>query len=179
MEKVYLKIPTLNDVWFKKSIKEDPKTMDYNAGYNLSYEGYNYSDGTIKTDLEDLKINWYPRWINNFPTNYYAYIVESESDNFVGEIYAKLHSDKNAYEIGIVIKGEHRNKGFSIPAIKLLINELQKLGVKKLFHEVPSSRKSAIKADISNGFKIIKDDIKSDYTKFESVEYITYLEKEL
>ena len=179
MEKIFLKIPTRDDLWFKKEIKEDPSSMDYNAGYNVSYSEYNYLDGTIKTDLNDLKERWFPSWINNFPTNYYAYIVEKESNKFIGEVYAKYYDQKQSYEIGIVIKGEFRNKGYSTIAIKLLCENLKSLGVKKLFHEIPSTRISAIKADLSNGFVITKENVLCPYLKFGKEEYLTILEKEL
>ena len=41
MNNLELIIPKITDLWFKKEIKEDPKTMDYNAGYDLSFKGYN------------------------------------------------------------------------------------------------------------------------------------------
>ena len=50
-----LVIPQKEDLWFKKAIKEDPHTMDYNAGYDLSFNGYNREDGTIKTDIKELQ----------------------------------------------------------------------------------------------------------------------------
>ena len=179
MEKVYLKIPSKQDLWFKKEMKEDPFTMDYNAGYNVSYNGYNYDNGTIDTDLSDLENTWFFNWINNFPSNYYAYIVETKSNKFVGEVYAKYHSSKSSYEIGIVIKGEFREKGYSKIAIKLLCENLKNLGVKKLFHEIPSTRISAIKADIFNGFVVVKENILCPFLKFGKQEYLTILEKDL
>ena len=172
-EKLKLKIPTLKTLYFKKEIKEDPFTMDYNAGYDVNFEGYNYSDGTIKTNIKELKNVWYKRWVHNWPTNYYAYIAKSDN-TLIGEIYAKWVESKNAYEIGIVIKGEYRGNGYSTQAIGLLIKKLKSLGAKKLYHEVPTTRKSAIQADINNGF-IVKDNYLGA-KKFGKEENITYLE---
>ena len=47
-------VPHKEDLWFKKEMKEDPATMNYNAGYDLNFEGYNRADGTIQTDLKRL-----------------------------------------------------------------------------------------------------------------------------
>ena len=53
MEKnISLIVPKIEDLWFKKQIKEDPNTMDYNAGYDLTFNGYNRETGTIKTDIK-------------------------------------------------------------------------------------------------------------------------------
>ena len=171
-----LVVPHKEDLWFKKEMKEDPATMDYNAGYDLNFAGYNRIDGTIQTDLSELKNVWAKKWIGNEPINYYYYI---KNDNtFIGEIYAKFDKEKNFYEIGIVIKGEHRGKEYATPAIKLLCEKLKMNGVKKLYHKLPASRKSAIKADINNGFVIKKENI-DGMNKFGKSEKLVYLAKEL
>ena len=175
MNTITLYEPNINDLWFKKEIKEDPLTMDYNAGYNVSYDGYNFEDGTIKTDLDELKNIWSKKWLNNWPQTYYSYIVLNNT-TFIGEIYAKYHPNNSSYEIGIVIKGEHRGNRYSIIATKLLCEKLKNLGAKKLFHEVPSSRIGAIKSDLANGFKIIKQNYFGKYTKFGEKENLCYLE---
>lgn len=171
-----LVIPRKEDLWFKKAIKEDPKTMDYNAGYDLNFNGYNPADGTIRTDIKELEEVWSKRWIGNEPTNFYYYI--KNNDEFVGEIYAKFDSQRNSYEIGIVIKGEHRGKGIATPAIKLLCNKLKEYAIKNLYHELPMSRRGAIKADINNGFVVIKENI-DGMKKFGEIEKLIYLEKTL
>lgn len=67
-------VPHKEDLWFKKEMKEDPDTMDYNAGYDLNIAGYNRADGTIQTDLRELKNVWAEKWIGNEPINYYYFI---------------------------------------------------------------------------------------------------------
>ncbi len=125
-----LVVPQKKDLWFKKEIKEDSSTMDYNKGYDLNLNGYNRDDGTIKTDLKELEEVWFLKWIGNEPTNFYYYI--EDNGTFIGEIYAKFDKDKNSHEIGIVIKGEHRGKGYSTPAIKLLCEKMKEYGVKTI-----------------------------------------------
>ncbi|MBQ3494048.1 MAG: GNAT family N-acetyltransferase [Clostridia bacterium] len=171
-----LVIPTKKDLWFKKEIKEDPKTMDYNAGYDLSFEGYNRQDGTIATSMKELENVWFDRWINNTPTNFYYYIAKNKT--FVGEVYAKYDKTKDSYEIGIVIKAEHRGNGYASTAIGLLCKELQKQGIKKLHHELPETRKAAVKADLNNGFVVVKKDV-DGIEKFGKIEKLVVLEKTL
>ena len=169
-------VPQKDDLWFKKEIKEDPSTMDYNAGYDLNFSGYNRENGTIQTNLQELEDVWSKHWIGNEPTNFYYYT--KNNNEFVGEIYAKFDAQLNAHEIGIVIKAEHRRKGIATPAINLLCQKLKEYGIKKLYHELPSSRHAAIKADINNGFILIKDNI-DGIKKFGKIEKLVYLEKTL
>lgn len=89
MEKIELYSPKIEDLWFKKLLNEDSKTMDYNRGYDLDFEGYNKNDGTIKTDLNYLKEKWSKIYINNKPFKYYYFI--KFNDKFIGEVYAKLN----------------------------------------------------------------------------------------
>ncbi len=175
-KKIMLCVPTIDTLWFKKVIKEDPNTMDYNAGYDLNFEGYNYSDGTIKTDLEDLKNRWFKNWVGNEPNKFYYYI--KQGDVFVGEVYAKFDEFKNSHEIGIVILGEYRGKGISTIAIKMLCEKLKEYAVKHLYHELPMSRVGAIKADLNNGFVVVKENI-DGIKKFGEIEKLVYLKKEL
>ena len=174
--KIVLEVPTKETLYFKKEIKEDPKTMDYNAGYELNFNGYNSNDGTIKTDIKELEEIWSKRWVGNEPVNFYYFIRYNGS--LAGEIYAKQDNEKNAYEIGIVIKGEFRGKGIATPAIKLLCDKLKDYGIKNLYHELPMSRKGAIKADMNNGFKVVKENI-DGLKKFGEIEKLVYLEREL
>ena len=171
---MFLHIPTKKELLFKKILKEDVLTMDYNAGYQVDYDGYDYNTGIIKTDIDELKNVWYKKWINNWPSKYYAYITVD--DKFIGEIYAKYDDKYLGYEIGIVIKNEYRGKGYSTIAIKLLCDKLKELGAKKIFHILPQSRKSAIKADTNNGFVIKKQNI-DGIKKFGKIEKLIYLEK--
>ena len=174
--KLELIVPQKEDLWFKKEMKEDPNTMDYNAGYDLNIDGYNRQNGTIQTDINELKEVWAKKWIGNRPAIFY-YFIQADKQ-FIGEIYAKYDVSRNSYEIGIVIKGEYRGKGYSTPAIKLLCEELKKQGIKKLYHKLPMCRKAAIKADINNGFIIKKENL-DGMKKFGESEKLVYLEKEL
>ena len=74
MDNLKLVIPQIKDLWFKKEIKEDPNTMDYNAGYDLTFSGYNRESGTIKTDLKELETIWFKNWVGNEPNKFYYFI---------------------------------------------------------------------------------------------------------
>lgn len=172
MLKLY--VPKIADLWFKKILKEDSATMDYNAGYDVNYKGYDYFKGTIQTDIKELENVWYKKWINNWPETYYAYIKLKQE--YIGEIYAKYDKNNNAYEIGIVIKGSYRGRGYATEAVKLLCNKLKGMSASVVFHKIPKSRIAAIRADINNGFVLKYDNIVGQ-KKFGKKEQIVYLEK--
>ena len=53
MQKVYLRIPTIQDLHYRQEWMRDIKTMSYNAGYDINLKGYDIATGTIsKTDEE-------------------------------------------------------------------------------------------------------------------------------
>ena len=148
--KLELIVPQKEDLWFKKEMKEDPSTMDYNAGYDLNIDGYNRQNGTIQTDINELKEVWAKKWIGNRPAIFYYFIQANKQ--FIGEIYAKYDVSRNSYEIGIVIKGEYRGKGYSTPAIKLLCEELKKQGIKKIVSQTSYVSKSSNKSRYKQWF---------------------------
>ena len=47
MKNVQLYIPNVDDLWFRQQCMSDPKTMSYNAGYDVSYKGYDNNTGCI------------------------------------------------------------------------------------------------------------------------------------
>ena len=165
MNRLYLTIPTKEDLVFKKELEADPQTMDYNAGYNVSFNGYNFQDGTIEEDLDDLRENWLPKWVGHEPNKYFAFVRRKEDDKYVGEVYFK-DATEYGHEIGIVIKGEYRGRGYASEAIGLLCEKADSLGVDVLFHQLPDTRIAAIKADENNGFKVVKENIPCNFTKF-------------
>ena len=165
MNKLYLSVPTKDEMWFKKEMEADPKTMDYNAGYNVTYNGYNYEDGTIQEDLKDLQEIWFPKWVGHEPNKFFAYIRRKEDDAYIGHVFYKDETE-NGHEIGILIKGEFRGNGYATEAVKLLCQKADELGVDKLYHQIPDTRKAAIKSDLNNGFIIIKENIPCRFTKF-------------
>ncbi len=56
--KLELYVPKLEDYWYEKQLNEDEKTMSYNAGYDVSFPGYNYDTGIILFPKERWKIKY-------------------------------------------------------------------------------------------------------------------------
>ena len=150
MKNVYLKVPTLSEVKYRKKWMMDPKTMEYNAGYDASYEGYNKQNGTIDRSDEMLE-SWFHKWIGFEPDKYFAYIYDNNIKEPVGEIYYYL--DGNIHNMGILIQYKYRGNGYSLPALL----ELEKIAfdknnVSELSDMIPLCRKEAINSFKKAGF---------------------------
>lgn len=176
MKTLYLKIPRIEELWFKKEINEDQKTMEYNAGYEIFSPRYNYKKGTIKFPKKDWA-GWHERYIGKEPKRYYAYVVRKEDDKFVGEVCFHFDEIKNTHLIGVVIKNRERGKGYATAALKLLIAKAEELGVKELVNSIPDYREAAIRSHKKAGF--IESNKKEYSVRFGKEESNTVLVKKI
>lgn len=46
-EQLYLHIPSCEELWYRRKIMQDPDTMSYNRGYDLTFDGYDKATGCI------------------------------------------------------------------------------------------------------------------------------------
>lgn len=116
MKNIELYIPKLNDYWYEQKIQSDPSTMNYNAGYDVSYFGYHYDTGCIDFPKERWKETYNKRIKDN---KFFAYIKDIDINEYVG--YVNYHYNKNddRYECGILIESKYRGErifkiGFTI-----------------------------------------------------------------
>lgn len=61
MKNIKLIKPSFNDLWFRSQCLSDPKTMNYNAGYDVEYAGYDYNTGCIEFNKD--------KWQNGLTKN--------------------------------------------------------------------------------------------------------------
>lgn len=150
MSNIYLKIPTIDELHYRRDWIKDPKTMSYNAGFDVELKGYDKNTGTItKTDEE--MINWYNNWVNKEPDQFFAYIFVEELEEPIGEIYYYLEND--IHSMGIIIQDKYRGNGYSYKALL----ELEKIAFEKndineLSDFVPVDRIGATKVFKKAGF---------------------------
>ena len=150
MKDIKLVVPSIEDIKYRKEWMKDPKTMAYNAGYDLDIKGYDKSTGIINKTDEEM-IEWYNKWIGFEPDKYYAYIYVDDIEEPVGEVYYYLNGD--IHSMGIVIQDKYRKQGYSQKALL----ELEKVafeinGINELSDIIPVERISAIKAFENAGF---------------------------
>jgi N-acetylglutamate synthase-like GNAT family acetyltransferase len=161
-DRLQLRIPKLSELNYRKKILADSETMDYNIGYGEVDE-----TGCIDFN-ENCWNDWFSRWVNNMPDQYYAYIIKGDENIPVGEVALRYVSERKSYCVNIIIEARHRGSGYSEQALKLLVDTaFNELGVEKIYDDFQSSRLSAEKIFKKIGFKRISDDIveltKKDY----------------
>ena len=124
MKKVYLNVPSKDDLHYRQEWMNDPKTMNYNAGFDMNLKGYDKVTGTIsKTDQE--MIEWYNKWVNKEPDRYFAYIYVDGIEKPIGEVY--YYPDGDIHSMGILISDKYRGKGYSYSALV----ELERIAFEK------------------------------------------------
>ena len=142
MKSVSLYVPKIEDLWFRQLVMSDPQSMSYNAGYDVSYDGYHYDTGCIDFPKSNWE-SWHKEKIENGKI-FFAYIVDNETKDFVG--YLNYHKDSEGkYQMGIVIHSLHQGKGYMRPALLKLIETAKKNGIDTLCDSVPKSRERALK----------------------------------
>ena len=153
--------PELKDYWYEEKLLSDKKTMSYNAGYNVSYSGYHYNSGCIDFNENDYKEKYQKRKNKDI---FFAYILDKDINKYIGTIdYSKKD---NKYECGILIEYKYRSKGYSKPALKLLIEEARKNNVDKLYDSFEVNRENTLKLFESLGFEVVN---KTTWKKFDRV----------
>lgn len=153
MKNIELYIPKLDEYWYEQKLQGDPKTMNYNAGYDVSYLGYHYDTGCIDFPNERWE-EVYNKRIND--NRYFAYIKDIEINEFIG--YANYHYNKTEerYECGIVIEDKYRGKGYSKKTLELLCEYAKNNNVKELYDSFEIDRVNTLSVFESVGFEIVE-----------------------
>ena len=107
--KIYLKEPTLEEYWYEQQVLSDPLAMEYNAGWDVSYDGYHYDTGCIDFPKEKWNRDFEKRKELN---RYFAYIVRKEDDKFIGYVNFHFNEKENKYECGVLVEPCHRGYGY-------------------------------------------------------------------
>ena len=155
---ISLYVPKLEDYWYEAKVEADPLSMNYNAGYDVSYYGYHYDTGCIDFPKERWQ-EVYDKRIRE--KRYFAYLKEESTNEFVG--YVNYQFVDQRYECGIVIEHQYRGKGYAKEALKLLCEEAKKNGIKELYDNFEIDRGSTLDLFKSVGFKVVE---KQKWKKF-------------
>ena len=148
-----LVLPELKDYWYEKKLNEDPASMNYNAGYDVSYSGYHYATGTIDFPEENFEKTYNKRKKEN---KFFAYLKDTKTNEFIGYVNYQFDSSENYYDCGILIEASKRGKGYSKEGLKLLCEAAKKNGIKELYDSFEKDRYHA-KVFEDVGFKVIKE----------------------
>ena len=154
MKNISLYIPKLEDYWYEEKVQSDPLSMDYNAGYNVSYYGYHYDTGCIDFPKDRWKDKYNKRINEN---RYFAYIKDNDIDEFVGYVNYQYNKNEDRYECGILIEYKYRRKGYSKKALKLLCDEAKNNGIKELYDSFEIDRCNTLEIFKQVGFEIVEE----------------------
>lgn len=154
MKNINLIVPKLYQYYYEEKLENDSNTMSYNAGYDVSYYGYNYDTGCIKFPKEKWKDTFKKRKQKN---EYFAYIKDCTINRFVGYVNYRYNEKDKIYECGVLIEYKYRGKGYSKDALRLLIKEANKNGIDYLYDTFEKNREKALKIFLDVGFEIYKE----------------------
>ncbi len=173
MKQIDFYVPKLNQLSFRQLCLEDEQTMSYNAGYNLNIEGYNKATGCIKFPKQKWQ-QWYNLKVNN-KNNYFAYIVDMQTKNYVGMVNINKLKNGSA-SFGINVYSKFMGMGYMRPSVVKLIEVAKQMEVKTLTNTLPETNQKALNVLYSLGFKNV------DYhmvTKFNGQEKVLTIELNL
>ncbi len=155
-----IKLVVTDDYTYKKRLESEAKTMSYNAGYDVTYDGYNYDTGCIEFNKE----NWFNLLNDN--NRYFAYVKDCDFDEYVGYVNYQYNEKDDVYECGILIEYTYRSKGYAKDALKLLIREANKNGIKYLYDNFEKEREHTLELFLNLGFEVVEETKWKKFGKF-------------
>ncbi len=152
--RIYLHIPQIEELWYRRMILRDPATMDYNRGYALDFDGYDAQTGCIDFPQEQWA-RWHACFIGKEPKRYYAYIARADTGEFIGEVNIRQSETDPWHEMGIVIEARHRGRGYAADALRLLLRQAFEVCHAEAVHNAfEDTRGAAARAHLSAGFRV-------------------------
>lgn len=149
--RLYLKVPSYDELWYRKELLGDPKTMEYNKGYEIQDESYNYNNGTYDFD-ERYWDEWYTKWAGNQQEKFYAYLVRKIDNKFIGEVSFDIDHGKS--DMNLLIESAARGLNYSKDALDLITKEaFVNRKVDLLADFIPESKMNVIDTYKKYGFK--------------------------
>ena len=147
-----LYIPRAEDMWFTRRMQEDPATMAYNAGWDVSFEGYHPDTGCIDFP-ESAWAAKHAYLVGHEPGRFYAFVRERESGEFIGEV--NFHRvPEGWHEIGVVLYAPYRGRGYGYAALELLLRRaFVDCGLPKLRNSFEETRDPGLAIHLRAGFR--------------------------
>ncbi len=143
MEQIELYIPKLEDLWFYQKMMSDPETMYYNANWDVSYPGYHKDTGCIDYPDEELA-DWHKRWVGQEPERFFAYCKRKSDGTWIGDVSFHYNSEKDWWDMDIVIYAPYRGKGYAVPALKkMLEHAFRECGISRIHNDFEIIRNEA------------------------------------
>lgn len=164
-----LYVPKPDELGFRQKLLSDPETMSYNADCGLDMPTYHNDTGCIDFP-EDAWSGWYSRWVHAGPERFYAYL--REGGEFVGDVCLYKTGEPGVYEMGIVIDGAQRGRGYSRPGMALLLGHaFEKLGAREVTNCFQPERAAAMKLHLAADFEVVREENGLAYLSLTAEQY--------
>ena len=148
-----LYIPKVEDLWFVRQMQEDPDTMAYNAGWDVSYEGYHPDTGCIDFPEEDWPEK-HARLVGREPEVFYALVREKAGGAFVGEVNFHYTPEEDWWDMGVLIHAPFRGRGYGREALELLLQKaFVGCGIPRLHNDFETTRDAGLAIHLAAGFR--------------------------
>ena len=133
--------PSLDDLWFRQRMLEDPKTMAYNRAWG----------GTIPWPREAWQ-PWYEHWVVHPEGKRFYRYLKDEDGIFVGEI-AYHRDEQGMCQADVIVYAPLRGKGYGREGLRLLCQAARKNGIDVLYDDIARDN-PAIDLFLSEGFVV-------------------------
>lgn len=152
-EELYLHVPAVEDMWFCRTLQEDPETMSYNAGWDIDFDGYHPETGCIDFPPEMWSEKW-ENWVGREPERFYAFVREKKTGNFVCEVCFHYTEENKWHDMGVLLYAPYRGRGYGTRCLALLLyHAFAVCGIERLHNDFEETRLAAMFAHRRAGFK--------------------------
>lgn len=152
-EELELHIPTVEDMWFTQALQEDAETMSYNAGWDISFDGYHPDTGCIDFPCD----NWaekHGQWVGKEPERFYAFVRERKSGRFVCEVNYHYTPENNWWDMGVLVYAPYRGRGYGLRSLELLLYRAFVVDkIERLHNDFEDTRSAALAIHRKAGFR--------------------------
>lgn len=148
-----LYVPKVEDMWFVRRMQEEPATMAYNAGWDVSYNGYHPDTGCIDFPESEWPKK-HARLVGHEPESFYALVHLKTNGPFVGEVNFHYTPEQDWWDMGVLIHAEFRGNGYGHLALELLLEKaFVDCGIARLHNDFETTRDAGLAIHLAAGFR--------------------------
>lgn len=146
-----LHVPSPEEFTIRQAWLLDPEMMAYNAGWPISYAGYNPATGCIDWP-EGAWPAFEARLARPASEQGYYFVQEDETSEFLGHVHYELHSDGTAH-IGLNVIPARRGTGLGMRFMNHLLERIwQDTEAAAVINEFEDGRLDAVRLHRRCGF---------------------------
>ncbi len=146
-----LHVPTRAELGVRQQWLSDPEFMAYNAGWDVSYPGYDRGTGCIEWPDSQWDV-FVERLALPADRQGYFYVRDGETGAFVGHAHYVVEPDGAAH-IGLNVVPASRGRGLGALVLRLLVERVWRdTGAEEIVNEFEDAREPAVRTHRRCGF---------------------------